>query len=308
MPFMKKIILILLTIFLHAEPIAPLPQAVEMNIDKVRLGQELFFDTALSRDGSTACFSCHNVYEGGADDKVVSTGFGNKEGDINSPTVFNARYNFVQFWNGRAPDLHDQVNGPIENPVEHNMDKASIEKVLNGSKEYREKFKKIYKTDKVIYKNVVDAIVEFEHALVTPNAKFDKYLRGEMDLDISEKEGYRLFKQYGCVTCHNGINVGGNAFQKMGTFIPYKTPKNYPDKKSLTGKTEHTNVFKVPTLRNIALTAPYFHDGATSSLHEAVKLMSYYNLGIEMPQEDIKKIVLFLHTLTGEKPKILEKL
>ncbi|MDY0116870.1 MAG: cytochrome c peroxidase [Sulfurimonadaceae bacterium] len=304
---MKKIALLFLTLILSAsEPIAPIPHTSGADINKALLGQELFFETALSRDGSTSCFSCHNVYEGGADNKAVSVGFAGKEGDINSPTVLNARYNFTQFWNGRAKDLYAQADGPITNPVEHNMDKETVEKILNSSKEYKEKFKKIYKKENISYQDAIDAIVEFENALITPHAKFDKYLHGEIDLEIEEKEGYKLFKQYGCITCHNGINIGGNAFQKMGTFIPYKTPKQYPDKKSLTGKAEHANVFKVPTLRNIALTAPYFHDAATSSLDEAVKLMSYYNLGIEMPKEDIRRIVLFLHTLTGEKPKILE--
>lgn len=306
MQLMKKTILLFIAILLNAsEPISPIPTTVDVNMEKALLGKELFFDTILSRDNSTSCFTCHDIYNGGADNKVFSLGFDGNEGDINSPTVLNSRYNFVQFWNGRAKDLYEQADGPLQNPVEHNMDKITVERVLNNSNEYKAKFKKVYNKNNIIYADVIDAIVEFEHALITPNAKFDKYLRGEINLTNEEKEGYKLFKQYGCVTCHNGINIGGNAFQKMGTFFPYRTPRDYPDKKSLTNKLEDKNVFKVPTLRNIALTAPYFHDGATSSLGEAIRLMSFYNLGINMPKEDIDKIIIFLETLTGESPKIL---
>lgn len=288
------------------EPIAPIPLHEQTNMPKAKLGQLLFFDTSLSKDGTISCFSCHNIYEGGADERRLSLGVGGKEGDIHSPSVFNARYNFKQFWNGRAANLHEQAEGPLNNPFEHAMDKESIEKVLNASPSYRKMFQTLYGTNRVRYEDAIDAIVAFEETLTTPNAKFDRYLRGEISLSEAEKQGYMLFKQYGCITCHNGINVGGNSFQKMGTFTPYKSLQTYPDRKAITGKKEHANVFKVPTLRNIALSAPYFHDASAPTLRDAVKLMAHYNLGVKIPDEDIDAIVLFLNTLTGEKPEITE--
>jgi cytochrome c peroxidase len=287
-----------------AEPIVPIPQSVHVNMQKAILGKNLFLDTSLSRDNSTACVSCHNIYTGGADSRVVSKGFEGREGNIQAPTVFNARYNFKQFWNGRANNLLEQADGPINNPAEHNMNPQEIEKRLNNSVQYRNAFKEVYGVKHITYKLVLDAIVEFENALITPNCKLDKYLRSEGTLSKDEQEGYVLFKQYGCITCHNGLNIGGNSFQKMGTFIEYKNKAKYPDRSEVTDKRFY-NVFKVPTLRNIYLTAPYFHDGSAKTLHDAVQAMARHNLGIELQDEEIDKIVKFLKTLTGEKPKII---
>jgi cytochrome c peroxidase len=153
---------------------------------------------------------------------------------------------------------------------------------------------------------VIDAIVEFEKALVTPNSRFDRYLRGEAALSKTEMEGYRRFKAYGCVTCHNGINIGGNSFQKMGLFVPYAYDEKVEDRYAVTQQSRHKNVYKVPTLRNIALTAPYFHDASAKTLKKAVQKMSYHNLGTDLDEEDVELIVAFLETLTGEKPKVLE--
>lgn len=306
---MKKTFCVLLFFIISCanavEPILPLPKSEYVDEKKALLGKELFCETALSKDNSTACLSCHNVYEGGADSRVVSEGFEGKKGNIQSPSVFNARYNFKQFWNGRANNLFEQANGPINNPVEHNMNPDEIEKRLNASTHYKEKFKEAFGVDEIKYELVLKAIVEFENALTTPNSKFDRYLRDEATLTNDEKAGYILFKQYGCITCHNGLNVGGNSFQKMGTFQEYKNEKVYPDRSQITDKS-FVNVFKVPTLRNIALTAPYFHDGSVKSLHDAIQTMAKYNLGIELNEEEIKKIIQFLNTLTGEKPKILD--
>ncbi|MCD6259894.1 MAG: c-type cytochrome [Helicobacteraceae bacterium] len=299
-------ILLLTTLSNAQEPILPIPKQSEIDHPKAKLGQELFMDTRFSSDNSTSCLSCHNVYEGGADSRDVSLGVGAQSGDIHSPTVLNARYNFRQFWNARAKDLVEQIDGPIHNPVEHNMDAKRVEKVLNESTSYQEKFQEIYGVQKILYSHFVDAIVAFENALYTPNAKFDKYLRGEVQLSEKEKEGYTLFKQNGCITCHNGINIGGNSLQKMGTFKEYKTPKIFPDRSFITKKESHKNVFKVPTLRNIALTAPYFHDASAKTLQEAVETMSHFNLGIRLSKEEVTSIVLFLNTLTGDTPSILE--
>ncbi len=306
---MYKLILVILScIYLYAgEPISAIPQESGVNIDKAVLGKELFFDTILSRDNSTSCLSCHDVFNGGADTRVVSIGFGAREGNINSPTVLNARYNFKQFWNGRAKDLYEQVKGPIGNPVEHNMDSEILEKRINKSSHYKQKFKDIYGVSYVTMALVIDAIVEFENALITPNSKFDKFLRGEEALSKREREGYYIFKEYGCITCHNGINIGGNSFQKMGTFFEYDLNTTYPDRYDVTGIKSHKNVFKVPTLRNITLTAPYFHDGSAKTLKEAVITMAKHSLGIILLDSEVEKIIYFLETLDGELPTILDE-
>ena len=295
------------TLALAEEPITPIPLSVKYNKAKALLGKKLFYDTRLSKDNTIACIVCHNLSNGGADPRKVSHGVYNRLGNIQSPTVYNARYNFKQFWNGRAANLKEQAKGPLENPNEHGMNPQLVEQRLNASAEYRKLFKKIYHTRKIKFNDVVDAIAEFEKALITPNAKFDRYLRGETTLTPDERDGYKLFKQYGCITCHNGINIGGNSFQKMGTFFPYDTNTTYPDRGELLKNKNYRNVFKVPTLRNIALTAPYFHDGSAKTLLEAVKTMAYSNLGIEIPEKDAQKIVSFLKTLTGQKPKIAEQ-
>lgn len=304
---MKTILLLFFTIVLFAnQPISPIPLDIEIDFKKAKLGQKLFFETILSRDNSTSCSSCHDVFNGGADSHVISSGFAKKKGNIQSPTVLNARYNFKQFWNGRAKNLTQQADGPINNPVEHNMNAKTVEDRLNKSSQYKKSFKLVYGTSKIQYKQVLDALTEFENALTTPNAKFDQFLRGEIQLSKDEKEGYILFKKNGCITCHNGINIGGNAFQKMGTFLEYETKNDYPDRSKITNNPHHKNVFKVPTLRNINKTAPYFHDGSAKTLEKALTIMTKHNLGIKLNDEETRKIVAFLKTLDGELPKILE--
>jgi cytochrome c peroxidase len=304
----KTFSLLFFTLAIFAnEPILPIPLDTQVDIKKAKLGQKLFFDTILSKDNSTACVSCHNVYNGGADSNIVSSGYADKKGNIQSPTVLNSKYNFRQFWNGRAKDLFQQAKGPINNPIEHNMNAQEVERRLNDSKEYLKIFNSVYETSTISYKQVLDAIVEFENALITPNSRFDKFLRGEIQLTKDEKDGYILFKKNGCITCHNGINIGGNSFQKMGTFVDYKIKNDYPDRSKITNKQDHKNVFKVPTLRNINKTTPYFHDASAKTLKEAVKTMAKYNLGIEIQEVEINKIVAFLKSLDGELPKILEE-
>ena len=303
---MKYAIGIFLFLTLQAEPISPIPLHVKYNVKKAELGKELFFDPQFSQDGTISCASCHDLFNGGGDARVVSVGVGKKVGNIQAPTLFNSLFNFKQFWNGRAKDLYEQANGPIHNPVEMSMSTSLIEKKLNASKKYKEEFYKVFHTYTVTYDLFIDAIVEFEKALITPNAKFDKYLRGEVKLTPEEQNGYSLFKQLGCITCHNGINIGANSFQKMGTFIEYKNRKIYPDRYAITHNTEDINVFKVPSLRNIAQTAPYFHDGSAKTLYYAVKKMSHYNLGIEISDKEAQSLTAFLKTLDGEIPTILK--
>ena len=285
------------------EPIKPLPQKIAYDEKKALLGRSLFFDTLLSRDHSVACISCHNIYNGGADARPVSIGFEGRKGNIQSPTVLNAVFNFRQFWNGRAKDLYEQANGPLLNPVEHNMTPKLIKQRLEANPEYKKRFEALYK-DGVSYKNAIDAIVEFEKALITPNSKFDLYLQGKAKLSAKEQKGYSLFKQYGCISCHNGQNIGGNSFAKVGMFIPYENKKEYPDRYALTHNPLDKNVFKVPTLRNIALTAPYFHDASKKTLKEAIQAIGRYNLGVELNAEEVGAIEAFLKTLTGKLPEI----
>ncbi|EDZ63391.1 Cytochrome-c peroxidase [Sulfurimonas gotlandica GD1] len=304
----KTFLLPIITLTLFAnEPISPIPTKVEFNLEKARLGKKLFFDTILSKDNSTACVSCHNVFHGGADSNVVSSGYANKKGNIQSPTVLNSRYNFKQFWNGRARNLTQQADGPINNPAEHNMDAKTVEDRINDSTEYKRLFESVYSTSHISYTQVLEAIVEFENSLTTPNSKFDRFLRDEIQLTKDEKEGYILFKQNGCITCHNGINVGGNSFQKMGTFLEYEVKNDYPDRSKITDNPNHKNVFKVPTLRNISQTAPYFHDGSAKTLKEALSVMAKHNLGIKLEDEEVDKIIAFLKTLDGDLPEILEE-
>ena len=302
------LLLIIISTIFAREPILPIPKEVEVDHKKALLGKELFFDTLLSKDNSTACISCHNLFNGGADANEVSSGFANKKGIIQAPTVLNSKYNFKQFWNGRARDLLQQADGPINNPAEHNMDAKTVEMKINKSTKYKKMFKKVYGTSTISYNQVLDAIVEFENALTTPNAKFDRYLRGEVKLTKDENDGYILFKQNGCITCHNGINIGGNSFQKMGTFLEYEIKHDYPDRSKVTNDPNHRNVFKVPTLRNINKTAPYFHDASAATLEEALTIMAKHNLGIKLKDDEVKKIVAFLKTLDGDLPKILEDL
>ena len=303
---MKYLIYFIFTLFLMAQNlIVPIPEHTPYNKQKAKLGELLYFDTMLSRDKTISCASCHNPTEGWADKRKVSIGVYGRRGFIQSPTVLNARFNFVQMWNGSCATLKDQIKGPIHNPNEMDMTNKLLEKRLNASKKYKKLFKKIYHKNYITYDMVADAIAEFEKALYTPDSKFDLYLKGKAKLTKIEKRGYMLFKSYGCIICHNGINVGGNSFEKMGVIHHLKSCKG--DRYSLTHNPEDKCVYKVPTLRNIALTEPYFHDASAKTLIEAVKKMGYYNLGIDIPLNDAKAIVSFLKTLTGKTPEFLKE-
>ena len=303
---MPIILILIYSILLASEPIKPIPQTISYDKTKAELGKLLFFDPILSKDKSVACISCHDFEHGGADPRPVSIGVNGKKGSVNSPTVYNAIFNFTQFWNGRAKDLNEQLEGPLHNPVEMAMSNEEIEKRLNNSKFYKKLFKKIYKKNRIEYYMIKDVIVEFEKALTTPNAKFDKFLRGETKLSTKEYKGYVLFKRLGCIICHNGINIGGNSFQKIGSVIPIRKKLNN-DRYQITKNPEDRFVYRVPTLRNITLTAPYFHDGSVKTLKEAINIMAYHNLGFRLNQKEQNLILAFLHTLTGEKPQIVNE-
>lgn len=302
---MNKLISLFSTLVLFAsEPIVPLPPSVPINIDKARLGKALFHDPILSRDRSISCSSCHILSSGGDDNLPFSFGIEGKRGNINAPTVFNALYNYRQFWDGRAKNLIEQVKGPITNPVEMGNSVDNLLKVMKISP-YNHAFKKIYK-DGVTINNIAEVIVEFEKTLTTPNSPFDRYLRGEKDAISSvQKEGYELFKSKGCVSCHHGINIGGNHFNKFG--VVEDINQSHLGRYNVTKNEQDRYFFKVPSLRNIALTAPYFHDGRTYELKEVVRIMAKHQLGRKMSEEEIEKIVAFLHSLNGEiNKKLLE--
>jgi cytochrome c peroxidase len=272
----------------------------DVNPQKVLLGKKLFFDTILSKNNTIACTNCHMLNDGGDDNLKVSFGINGQKGAINSPTIYNARYNFVQFWNGRAKDLQDQASGPIENPVEMGNSFANLIKTLNKT-QYKKEFSKIYENG-ITKKNITDAISEYEKTLITPDAPFDKYLRGgKSAISQKAKNGYNLFKSKGCIACHNGINIGGNLYNKFG-FIEESTSDNL-GRYTLTKNPLDKYFFKVPSLRNIAKTAPYLHDGRYDNLKEVVKFMLRYQLGKTATKEEISDIIEFLKSLSGEMPK-----
>jgi len=306
--FYKTVILLICigTVVFADEPIKPIPQHIKYDKEKAELGKLLFVDPNLSSDGTVACVSCHSFEYGGADPRPVSIGVRGLKGNANAPTVYNSYFNFRQFWNGRAKDLKDQANGPIHNPVEMDMVPDRIEKYMYENKQYRSLFKRVFNS-KPTYDYALEAIAEFEKALYTPNSKLDRYLRNEVQLSPKEVKGYHLFKVLGCITCHNGVNIGGNSYQKFGLIFSYKWKSNFPDRFAITKKQKDKNVYKVPTLRNIAMTAPYLHDGSAATLRDALQKMSHHNLGFDLNKEEIDALIAFMSTLTGETPKILQQ-
>ncbi len=288
------------------EPIQPIPLKIDYDPEKVELGKMLYFDPRLSKSGFISCNSCHNLATGGVDNLPRSIGHKWQFGGINAPTVLNSRYNIAQFWDGRARDLKEQAGGPIENPVEMAFSHDLAVKVIQSIPQYVQRFKNVYGTDQIDIDKITDAIAAFEETLITPNSRFDQWLRGDdKALTPEEKEGYQLFKEKGCITCHNGIGVGGNMFQKFGVVKPYEKDTKTLGRYEVTKTEADKYVFKVPILRNVELTYPYFHDGSTYSLSEAVNIMAEYQLGIELTSEETRKIVAFLKTLTGEQPRIV---
>jgi cytochrome c peroxidase len=242
--------------------------------------------------------------KGGTDRLPHSLGINNAEGDINAPTVFNSSFNFRQFWDGRAATLEEQIEGPVHNPKEMGSHWQEIIGKLKKEAAYLKAFKALY-ADGINAKNIKDAIATFERSLITPNAPFDQYLRGdETALTDEEKQGYALFKQYGCVACHQGINIGGNMYQVFGVLNNYFEKRGNITKADLgrfnvTAQEYDRHKFKVPSLRNVALTAPYFHDGSADTLEKAVDVMAKYQLGRKIPKKEKRLIVQFLKTLTG---------
>lgn len=287
------------------EPIQPIKAVKPENPDLVELGKMLFFDPRLSKSGFISCNSCHNLSMGGTDNIPTSIGHAWQKGPINSPTVLNATMHLAQFWDGRAKDLKEQAGGPIANPGEMASSHDSVVEILASIPQYRAHFEKAFGSDKVDIDRITDAIAAFEDTLVTPGSRFDKWLQGDKKaLTKQEVEGYSLFKSSGCASCHNGPGVGGTLYQKFGIYGPYETESKIEGRKAVTGKESDLNFFKVPTLRNIELTYPYFHDGSVWTLEEAVTIMGKLQLDLDLDKKEVASIVAFLKTLTGEQPDI----
>ena len=287
------------------EPIRPIPDAPAADPERVALGRALFHDPRLSKDNSTACVSCHDLAHGGDDGRAVSVGVEGRAGPINAPTVFNAGLNFRQFWDGRAATLEHQIDGPVQASAELASLWPEVIAKLYEHESYPKRFGALY-ADGITRENVKDALATYMRSLVTPNGRFDRWLGGDADaLNAEEKRGYALFKHYGCVSCHQGANVGGNMFQVFGVLNDYfRRRGDITDadlgRFNVTGNPADRHAFKVPSLRMAALTAPYLHDGSAATLRDAVDAMFTFQLGREAPDADKDAIVAFIETLAGE--------
>ena len=289
------------------EPVRPIDQSLEYDATKAELGKALFHDTRLSVDNTVSCASCHEIENAGVDNHQYSHGVNDQLGGVNAPTVYNAVYNFVQFWDGRAQTLAAQAAGPPLNPVE--MASESFDQIiakLNADKKFAKAFKAVY-PDGITEANITDAIEQFERTLVTPNSAFDKWLMGD-DTAITAEElaGYELFKKYDCATCHAGQNLGGLTYELMGLRKHYFAERGLDMTNEDNGRFKETQLerdrhrFKVPGLRNVEHTWPYYHDGTRETLEDAVRDMAIYQSGVELTEAEVASITSFLKTLTGE--------
>lgn len=281
-------------------PIQPIPNVTAVDLTWFQLGKALFHSPLLSSDNSISCASCHLTEYGGDDGFAVSTGVGSKVGSRNSPTVLNAVFNFKQFWDGRSHSLADQVAGPIHNPVEMASNWDEVIGKLEVDADFRYMFSEIGETE-ITPDAIVKAITIFEEALVTPGAPIDQYLLGDTDaLSAQQKRGWKKFQEYGCITCHQGVNIGGNLYQKLGRID--QMPSEFAEDLGLydvTGNESDRHVFKVPSLRNIAETAPYFHNGSVASLEEAVSIMAEVQLGRQLSLQDKQDLVELLQAFSA---------
>jgi len=287
------------------EPIFPIPTEIEVNEARAQLGEKLFIDVRLSKNKNVACSSCHQLSAGGDDN--VAFGISSSAGQhiINTPSIFNARYNFRQNWNGSSNSLQEQIETVMSNHHEFNNQWDNVLTRLLKDETLTKEFNQAY-NDGLSKNNIIDAIVEFENTLITPNARFDRYLRKE-DNVMTEKEidGYHVFKDLGCISCHQGINIGGNLYQKFGVFYNYLAERGNINQVDY-GRMNNTNrqsdefVFKVPSLRNVAVTAPYLHDGSAKTIEQAITIMGRTQLGRSLTENEIHLLKAFLNTLTGE--------
>ncbi|TWU00147.1 Cytochrome c551 peroxidase precursor [Botrimarina colliarenosi] len=293
----------------RGKPITPIEAPTGLDPKLVALGRRLFHDPRLSRDGTVSCASCHDLSQGGDDGQCFSIGVDGQPGDINAPTVFNSALNIAQFWDGRAANLRQQVDGPIHHPKEMASDWAEVLQRIGNDASLTAAFASAF-GGPATAERVRIAIEAFETSLATLNAPFDGWLQGDDDAVSKEAlEGFELFKRHGCISCHQGEAVGGNLFQRLGVMREYFVASRELRPSDL-GRFNHTqreqdrHVFRVPSLRNVALTGPYFHDGSALNLEDAVHVMLHYQVGADEPDlAEIRKIVVFLNTLTGDTPK-----
>lgn len=286
------------------ESILPIPQNLALDTRKVVLGELLFSDPRLSTTGF-ACITCHPIDASGTDGLKVSRTASKSDDIKNTPTIFNSGFNSLQHWNAEFESLQEQLNATLHNPLQMNNNWSKLIETLKKDIDYVQAFQSIYSSP-INQHNITDAMITFERSLITPNADFDRYLNGQLDaLTEKQKKGYQLFNDYGCITCHQGINIGGNLYTKAGIFEHHedhnKTLTKYDYGRYLyTSDKKDLFVFRVPSLRNVAVTAPYFHDGQTETLYEAIEHMGHEQLDIQLSTDDIELIEDFLNSLTGE--------
>ena len=272
---------------------------------KIELGKMLWFDPRLSLSGKVSCNTCHDLSTNGADTKPVSIGYAGRKGTVNSPTVFNAEKQIAQFWDGRAKTLAEQATGPITNPLEMAMTPELAEGVIRSIPGYRPYFEKAFGSKNPTFSEIAEALAAFETTLTTPNAPFERYLKGDKNaLTQQQIDGLKLFRRSGCIRCHSGNLLGGTSFQKVGSVRPYVTDNSSKGRMDVSGKPWDEMMFKVPTLLNVERTAPYFHDGAVKTLPDAVKKMADIQLDMNLSEKQVEEIVAFLESLNGELPKI----
>ncbi len=287
------------------EPLQPVAKPRVLNQDKVALGYKLFQDKRLSSKGDVSCGTCHVLNRGGVDGESHAVGGDTSRGRINTPSIYNSANNFRWYWDGRATTLEAQVDESITSLTELGAEWHEVLSTLASISEYQPLFSRLYPENRIQKEHVIDALVEFERSVVTPDAAFDRFLFGdEQALSIEQRNGYQLFKSYGCIACHQGGNVGGNMFQLFGVMGDFFADREIILEADLgrfnvTGNEDDKYRFRVPSLRNVALTAPYFHDGTADTLEQAVMVMATFQLGRPISLDDAQLIVAFLHSLSG---------
>jgi cytochrome c peroxidase len=286
------------------DPVVPIEPVQHLAPEAVALGARLFVDRRLSGDDTVACIDCHSMQHGAGDGVGVASLPTRRRGEVNSPTLFNVAYDYVFNWTGKFDGLEEQIDGNITNPLTMASSWPRVVEKLSSDRELSNAFTAIYPSG-LSPDSVRDALVTYELSLVTPDSRFDRFLRGEAGaLTVYERAGYELFKGYGCISCHQGANLGGNMLERLGVLRDYFAAHGPDDTADLgrfnvTGLERDRYVFRVPTLRNVALTAPYFHDGSAATLEDAVDIMGEYQLGRRIEPGDVDLIVQFLGTLTG---------
>ncbi|GAB4524906.1 MAG: hypothetical protein Tsb0010_08690 [Parvularculaceae bacterium] len=284
--------------------VSPIPRRVEFDAELAALGERLYHDPVLSIDGSISCSTCHLLHKGGTDQLPVSRGVGGALGGVNAPTTYNSAQNFAQFWDGRAATLEEQALGPVENPIEMANSWPNAVQSVSADPEYRSAFETLFGGE-ISRETIARAIAEFERTLITPDSRFDDYLRGDASaLTQQEIRGFRLFNELGCASCHTGDYFGGESFQVLNA--QYFEERGGPIEEgdlgrfNVTGQEADRHAFKIPMLRNVAVTFPYFHDGQVADLATAVRLMARLQLGLELEDDEADAIVAFLEALTGQ--------